>query len=725
MTVSSLPTLRSLRHLRNFRNFRHHLCSAPLAAALSAGAAEPPLRVPVWDGPPPQVDGRLDEGLWARVAPLTDFIQARPQTGAAPTRRTELRLVQHGGVLYGAVRAWQPPEALTARTFRRDAESIDADDHIALVLDPRGTGRHGFIFRISALGAQRDGLIFDGSVTRPEWDARWDAAAQADGEGWTAEFAIPLSRLAGPGDTLGWRFNAERLMAATGERVRLFGPAVEREVDDLAVTQPLLGLAAPEAGWGLRLQPSVRWVHERREVAGQPTESRHRLEPSLDALYQLTPGLGAALTLNTDFADTELDDRQVSLSRFELFRPEKRLFFTQDSGRFAFGGLDGDDPDLLPFFSRRVGLGRVLDGGLKVSGSIGGLELGAFGAQVGKGSGLPSARVGVLRLAQALGDEQRVGMIATSGHPEGLSGSSLTGVDYQFRSSEVLDGRTLEAYAWTQQSRNAAEGTGRAHGARLAFPNVGLRGALSWQRIGEDFNPALGYLQESGITRADGEIGWWHRTEAGGHVLPLLFGHRRERLDRSEHSRSVGGNVEFANARGDYMIPEFVQETDQLAQGFEVLPGVHIPAGTHRFSYGAVYSGLSASRSLSGELNLRSGGFYNGRLHEQSVVASWRPSARWALKATLTRQDVRLATARFTARASSLTLEHTPSTRQSLGVALQHDNVSRQTGLALRGKWLLDQGREIRVALDRLRPVLDGETPSLRLSTSFSWYWER
>lgn len=675
----------------------------------------------------PVVDGLLNDPFWQGVPSVASFRQVLPSPGAEPTRQTELFVAHDGATLYLAVRAHEPAaDAVMARTLRRDAEAIDRDDHVTIVLDPQGTGRHGFVFKVNALGARRDGLIADGSFTRTDWDTLWDAAARVDMQGWTVEIAIPLAGLAAPADGRAWGFNAERYRAATGERMRLFGTSPDREVDSLSDGGRLQGMASTRRGWGLRLQPGVRWSASR--AAGQ--YSTGRFELSLDAGWSVTPTLGATVTINSDFADAEMDDRVVNLSRFELFRPEKRSFFTQDAGRFSFGGLDKDEPVLVPFFSRRIGLGSSIDGGLKLSGTAGPVELGAFAVQVPGAAGAQPARMGVARAAMGLGASQRLGLIATQGTPDGRGRNRLEGLDYQYRSTSFMDDRTLEAYAWVQRSQDDAEGAGTAQGGSLRFPNVGLTGQIDGYDIDESFAPALGYVRETGVRAFDAKLGWHHLGARGDSLITTSHAGRRSRHDGTGQAGYTGLSVEWVNAQGDYLLPEFYVEKETLAAPFEPLPGVLIRSGDHRFAYGWFLVGTSPSRAVSGELWLRAGGYYDGHLNEQTFKLVWRPGPTWTVRPVLTRQSLQAGHRSFTARIMTLRLERTPTTRSAQSLTLQHDNVSRQMLLGLRARWELARGHEMRVAFDRASAPDEAGTGTrrgsdYRLTAAMQWTWDR
>lgn len=680
--------------------------AAPVQATARAGAA-------------PVLDGLLDDLFWQGVPPRASFRQVLPAPGADPTRRTELFVAHDGVTLFLALRAQEADAgAVVAHTLRRDAQTIDSDDHVAIVLDPQGNGRNGFIFRVNALGARRDGLIADGAVTRTDWDGLWQAETRVDAQGWTVEIAIPLADLAAPADGRAWGFNVERYRAATGERVRLFGASPDRTLDSLADAGQLQGVQPVRRGWGLRLQPGVRWSASRSDGQHAPG----RWAASLDAGLSLTPTLGATVTLNSDFADAELDDRVVNLTRYELFQPEKRSFFTQDAGRFSFGGLDTEEPLLMPFFSRRIGLGSTIDAGLKVSGTAGPVELGAFAVQV---PGRPAARMAVARAAVGLGASQRLGLIATRGTPDGNGRNHLGGLDYQYRSTSFMGDRLLEAHAWALRSHDEAAGSAGAHGASLRFPNVGLTGRFDGYDIDQRFRPALGYVRETGVRIADASLGWHHLGAGGDSLITSAHAGGRRRHDGTEGGHYAGLSLEWLNARGDYLLPELFVEQQTLATPFEPLPGVWLRPGEQRFGYGWLLAGTSPSRAVSAELALRAGGYHEGSLREQTLRLLWRPGPQWSLQPALTRQQLHAHGRGFNALMASLKLAHTPTTRSARHLTLQHDNVSGELLLGVRARWDLAHGQRLQLAMDRASvraaPAAPRRPTDYRLTASMTW----
>jgi hypothetical protein len=681
------------------------------------------------------------------AAPVSAFLQVAPVPGAVPSRRTELRLAHDGKALHIRVRAYDPePAAIVARQMRRDVEGMLEEDQVTLVFDPEGDGRNGYMFAVNPNGAQFDALIFDGGQMRFDWDALWRSEARIEADGWSADITIPLSvfgrgRAPGEGELRTWRVNAERWMPRGSERVRLAAIQPDKEVYSLGDALPMPAIIAGQDGWGLRVKGSLRATADSAAATGTG-RSRRRLEPGVELFHESEGGLRTTAAVNIDFGEAEADERAVNLTRFELFRPEKREFFLHDAGRYTFGGLV--DGAVIPYYSRRVGLdatgrARSLDAGLKFSGQVGGADFGLLGARVAGGPTEPgqpdqqAAEVAVLRLAKPLNSRNRIGMMATQGNSQGTGGSSVRGVDYQYLDSNWTPpggegGKTLEANAWMLESRNTGLDSGRAWGASINYPNVGLNGRAELQRIGEDFNPALGYLAEAGVTRGEGNLGWWHRTAGGDNIFPGMDWNFRRKRDGSESSLLLNPEIEYSTGAGDVVLGEMFYERDRLAAAYEPVPGVVVAPGSYSWNYLFGYAETSPSRPVSAQAELRSGGYYNGNRNDQNLYVSWKPSQYWGWRVGVNRNAIRLPSGRFTVRMATLRLDHTPTTRMAESLLLQWDNVSQELGVSARMRWWWAADRELIFSLDRLgytgerREVLPNET---RAMLKLVWNLER
>jgi hypothetical protein len=336
---------------------------------------------------PPVIDGDLSDAVWSTAAVVDDLHQVSPIEYAAPYERTEVLILYGDEALYIAARLYDTePDLITAKNMRQN-DQIGQDDRLYVTIDPFNDRRSGYYFGVNPNGVRSDGLYRNVTEFYGDWDSIFDAAAGRFEGGWTAEIEIPYKSISFDPTTDTWGLNFSRSVVRKNETVawvsrnRAYNPSVS----GLAV-----GFSGLEQGLGLDVVPSVSATN-RKDFATGVSESD--AEPSLDVAYKLTPQLNASLTINTDFSATEVDDRQVNLTRFGLFFPEKRDFFLREADIFEFGRIGASNNAFgisrpsrengRAFFSRRIGLSNTgqavdLDYGGKVSGRVGRVELGAL-----------------------------------------------------------------------------------------------------------------------------------------------------------------------------------------------------------------------------------------------------------------------------------------------------------------------------------------------------------
>lgn len=325
-----------------------------------------------------RTDGHLDEPQWGAASPVTDFVMMEPRQGNPPTNRTVVKALAGPRALVFGIRCEdRDPDGIVSFTKERDGD-FESEDHVILVLDPFLDGRSGYVFAVNPGGARLDALIEpSGKSINKNWDGEWEAATTRDGAGWTAEIRIPIEILSFRTGLDAWGFNVQRRVQRLQETNRWANPVLDYEVYQTSRSGLLTSLPRFDLGLGLGIRPSVVGGIES-AFGGAPTKSV--LEPSLDLSQRLAPSLLAALSINTDFAEAEVDTRQTNLTRFPLLFPEKRTFFLQGADIFRFG--TGLGRLLVPFFTRRIGLvsGQEVPilAGLKTTGRIGATSLGAL-----------------------------------------------------------------------------------------------------------------------------------------------------------------------------------------------------------------------------------------------------------------------------------------------------------------------------------------------------------
>ncbi len=654
------------------------------------------------------LDGQIDETDWQLAPAVTDFAQAEPSPGAPPSAVTEARILYDATHLYIAVRAHDPlPKAITARQLQRDAE-LDYDDHFTLVLGPFANARDGYLFRINPLGAQQDGLIFDGAELRADWDGLWRAETAVDADGWTAEIAIPFSTLSLDPTIDAWRFNMERRIARDNERIRWRGARAELEVSALQVAGRLSGLNDLRRGYGIRIKPSLSLTPTYDAVSDNLSL---KLEPSLDAFYQYSPSSTLAMTLNTDFADTEIDERRVNLTRFPLFFPEKRDFFLQDAGLFEFAGIE-ESP--LPFFSRRIGIDSAgdpvnLNAGIKLTGRSGRYDYGLLTTQVDRSLDAPQKVLSVARAKANLTSTTSLGIIATDGDPARDADSRLYGADARFR-TDAFRGkkRTLDIGAWGQQTESEGLADGAAYGVFLDYPNPGWIGNVSFTHIDPGYRPALGFVFETDLRESDGEFGYWKILRSGADIIPQFDWNVRLTSDNRFLSSTLNPEVYLENRYGDYLFPELFIEREHLPEDFEIVPGITIPAGDYEYLRPLVQYGSSQDRAVSVEGYVACCEFYDGTRRDLAVNVLWNPDPGFGFGLGSEFNDLDLPGGEFFVQVYSLAADWRFSHRLTLNNVLQYDNVSDGIGFNSRMRFRFAPGGDLFVVLNHNAEAEDG-----------------
>ena len=679
------------------------------------GAAEKVVHI-VRTATPPTIDGDLDEAVWQTAARVADLHEIQPTEYAAPSEPTIVYLLYDDKALYIGARLYdRSPDEITARIMRQ-GERVFGDDWFSVILDPFHDRRSGYRFQTNPNGLRQEALYENVSDEQWDWQGIWYAASRIDDDGWATEIEIPFKTLSfDPADDT-WGINFRRSIARRDERM---GWVSRNRNTDPSVSGVVTGLMGLEQGVGLDVVPSLS-VGRRRDF-GPPAAFDTRLEPSLDVFYKITPGLTGSLTVNTDFSATEIDDRQVNLTRFDLFFPEKRDFFLQDADIFEFGGIDQNG---RPFFSRTIGLsaaGDMLDlhyGG-KVSGRIGRWNIGALSVQqdgvdaTGAPTGTTSATVA--RVSANLLEESSIGFIATQGDPDSRLDNSLAGADFLYRNSRLPGGKLIEVNGWAQ--RSDTEGVmdrQDAYGIHVGMPNnTGFRGGIRFAHIDENFNPGLGFIDRRGVRQLTYGTQYTARPH-DGYLRSVLGGFNVERfegLDGELQSQLVRYRLAEVQSRlGDKLALQRSTEREVLVEAFEIFRGVSIPPGSYTFDATRVQLDTGEQRKLAAKVSLQSGEFYGGSRREIVTKMVWRPSAHLRTQVAYEYNDIDLpfgSAGSFETRLVELRTDVAFSPTLSWVTRIQYDNVSELMGVNVRLHWIPQAGREGYIVLNHTLDDLD------------------
>ncbi len=652
---------------------------------------------------PIRLDGRLDEPAWQLARPIGPLIQVDPNPGDRATEETEVRvLFDNENIYFGILCRDRTPSAIVATQLTRDA-TLEVDDRVMVVLDPFYHQRSGFFFEVNPSGARADGQISNNDEHRSyEWDGIWDAGARITSEGWAVEMAIPFKTLRfKPGQTV-WGLNVERQIKRHNERDRWASARQDIWITNLAQAGRLEGLEGIRQGKGLDMRPFL---------AGGRQNQAGKLEGGLDVVKNLAPNLNASFTVNTDFAETEVDARQVNLTRFPLFFPEKRSFFLEGAGVFELAGLSGRNRDLLPFFSRRIGLlsGREVPilAGAKVIGRQGDYNIGFLDIQTRDSGdlGLKGQNLLAARVSRNLLRQSWVGLIATSGNPEGTGGNQLVGADARFATSEFRGGKNLSLDLYLLRTHDERGGkSDYAGGFKLDYPNDLWDIALTWKQIGEAFRPALGFVPRRGIRKTNFGIQFKPRPHALG-IRQFFFELRPEYItnleNRVENWRLFTAPLNLRTESGEHLEWNYVPEFERLEAPFQISPGILIPPGSYQWTRFRGELNTATKRPWVVDFAWWWGGFYNGARREIEAALTLKPNTHVALGLGMERNDVSLKQGRFFTQILTARGEYNFSPNVSWRNLVQYDSESRVLGVQSLFRWILKPGNDLFLVLNR------------------------
>lgn len=706
------------------RKFAIAVCCSGLLAGLSGrqAMAQSPSIAAKRITSPINLDGKLDEPAW-RDAPVATLVQQSPRPGEPTAYTTEVRVLVSADAIYFGFTCRDPrPQAIAVHTMRRDGD-LTGDDTVSVVLDTYGDRRTGYFFQINAAGARVDGLISDPENAPLDWDGIWDAHTTSTSDGWTAEIVIPSRTLSFTRGLARWGVNFERYVSRERLTFRWSSPTLDSFPYDLSRAGELTNVGELQQGKGLDLTPYVTGRTKR--FFGVSPRAWQAFEGG-ELTWKITSQLVAVFTANTDFAETEVDARQINLTRFPLFFPEKRGFFLEGSNQYTFGlGLG---TQFIPFFSRRVGLLDFapipLNGGVKLNGRVGKWNLALLDVQtrativpqgVVQNLNLPSSNVSGTnllagRVSYDFNENFRVGAIVTNGDPAGLRRNTLLGADAVWHTSKFRGDKNFQVGAWTATTQgDVGPGSRFGWGFKVDYPNDLWDCNVVVHQFGDALNPLLGFIPRPGVRHTRLGCVFQPRPSKQGsfHWIRQLF--IENYYDRYTNSRGILESWEYfmspINVRfesGEHFRFEFDPHGETLVAPFEIAPGVVIPPGSYQFTRWGLEAQTSSHRRLQFGTSTWFGSFYNGHLTQQTNYAKWT-SAKGRLQFQLDAENdfARMPGGNFVQKLWQLQGAYAWSPSLVLTSLIQYDTESQHVGTNTRLRWTIKPGNDLFIVWNR------------------------
>ena len=727
MILASALTVTSLKEHRRRRR-RGVLRRLPVTAAMCvwAGILPPGLDAATAQEPPREpgkaavvtaitseitVDGLLEEEIWRTAPSIGELTQREPMTGESPTDRTTVTLLYDADNLYiGVMCNDAEPERVIGTQMARDA-TLTSDDRIEILLDTYRDQRNAFYFATNPAGALVDGLVFANGQSNLQWDAIWMVRTRRTIQGWSAEFAIPFKSLGFPSGPTVWGFNIGRHILRKLEEDRWSGARIETAFDQVSEAGDITNLTGLTQGIGLDVRPFAggHWLHTL-------ADGRHAVtgKPGLDMFYNFTPSLKLTATVNTDFGETEVDARQINLSRFSLFFPEKRSFFLEDAGVFSFSNTHTEilnvapaRSQVIPFFSRQIGLlaGEEvpIDLGVKLTGKVGRTDLGVLDVRTRDVSNLPEKNFFVGRVKRNLLQQSYVGAIFTQGHPSLSIASRTFGADLRLATSNVLGkSKNLGFNVYGLRSMNAGRsGKDGSYGVSLEYPNEVVQVEAVWRDIQQNFRPAQGFVSRRNVRLLRSGARYIPRPKSILNLQRVFYDAFYTRFTRLDTGQVESWDAYFAVIdwhfnSGDTVHPFNTKILyEQLFAPFEIYPGVVLPPGEYRSTRWRLQTSTAPKRKLNATVDWWFGSYWSGHADELHTVLQFKIPPRIVLHLDTNQTFARLPQGNFVTRILSLQASYAASPFLSLSNLLQYDNRTRNLGLQSRVRWILQPGQDL------------------------------
>lgn len=638
----------------------------------------------------PVIDGKLDDAVWQEGNLLDGFIQIDPNESQPASEKTEARVGYDSQNLYFGIRCFDREPAKVLGSGMRPDTDLSTDDSISIVLDTFHDRRNGFLFQINPLGARTDSLLRnEGEEVNVDWDGLWEAAAARDAQGWTAEIAIPFKTLRfSRADSQSWGFNISRYI--TRRQETSFWKPMRRQTGSLPAYRvsefgEIRGMTGITESGRYQLKP---YSLLRDEPAGRAYQEGTG-DLGGDLKMNLTSGLVADVTVNTDFAEVEADQQQINLERFKLFYPEQRQFFLEGANLFYFG--DRPEPLDVPekfrfFFSRQIGLaeeGQVVVpvlGGAKLAGRMGNTSIGFLNMTTDRASyvdarGLPveapQTNFTVLRLKQQIFGRSTIGLIGLNKDPQGSAYNRGLGFDW-----DLALGKGLQSSGYVARTDTPGlDGRDTAYSADLVWRSRNLRLRHRYTNIDDNFNPEMGFLTRSGIVKQ-------HFNALSNLVFdkaPLHI-YRVIPLVDVNHIMDQNGNLETQLTTYEVTLSGrsragvaflYYDDLENLPTPLPVAKNVTIPAGQYRFR--SLFTGISSgySKRVGFTFWYHQGGYYGGDRLRTLLAMLIRPRDGLVIVPSIDRVKVDAPWGHFISQIGQTAVDYSLTPNLSTRVTLQ------------------------------------------------------
>lgn len=675
-----------------------------------------------------RIDGRMTEAEWSLVEPAVDFIQQQPAEGRPSTHPSEVRFLYDDEFLYIGSRLHEDePEKLVTNELKRDFGSPRASDLFVLVIDTFLDKLNAYALEANPRCALRDAQSYDdGRTINANWDAVWFCRSSLSDDAWVMEMSVPFKQLRFPAkEEQMWGLQIFRLVRHSNE-ITFWNP-VPRQFNEFKTSYEgvLDGIRGVHPGRNIRVKPFV---------TAKATGTSASATGTADGGFDTKIGLGTNLVLDgtyrTDFSNVEADAQQVNLTRFSLFFPEKREFFLENQGAFQLGPPAAANSNLVPFFSRTIGLSDTgvpipIVGGARLTGKVGRNAIGIMNMQTSKEersglSPLPASNFTVLRYGREVLNNSLIGGFYMD-KERGDTSNRIVGADLRFYPT-----RAWNIDAMVMRSEKTGVGAGTAWRSSVQY-NAGLNLlSASYTSLGDTFRDDLGFIPRQGVDILNANILRRWRPRATRWIREFrsegLFGRFTASSGVVQSAiltpAFTAELVDSSTAAVSYSRSEENLSTAFRPQGIPA--GQAIPAGRYVFGTGSMSYTPSNARSVSPVGDYRFGDYYTGSRRGYTAGARVRFSPQLATTLSFSRDMVDLPGTSFHTDLASLRIDVSFSTRMFLNAFIQYNSVTHQVLSNVRYDFIHHPLSDIFITYNETRDSNGIQVPSRQLAVKLT-----
>ena len=683
---------------------------------------------------PPHVDGVLDEAIYQSLPPITGFIQQDPREGEIATEPTLVWILFDSHNIYISARCRDSqPHRIVANDMRRDGSNVSQNDNLSVIIDTFHDRRNGYEFLMNSIGGMWDTQVTDERDTNRNWNTVWTQRSRRDAEGWTSEMAIPFRslRYRGSGPQV-WGINIRRNVRWKNE-LSYLSPVPRqygaRGILRLSQAATLLGLEAPPASLNLEVKPYAVATAQTDRTIDPRFNDHFKPNAGFDAKYGITQSLVADFTYRTDFAQVEDDDLQVNLTRFNLLFPEKRDFFLEGQGIFAFGGASTTPPTggatsapvntPVLFFSRRIGLSGSravpIEVGGRMTGKAGRYSIGLLDIHTDDSveAREPSTNFAVVRLKRDILRRSYVGVIATHRSPTSstVGNNAVLGVDANLAFFQSLN--IVGYYAATDTE--GVDGDDRSHRARFDYDSDRLGVQVESLGVGRNFRPEIGFLRRSGFIEHLAQLRISRRPRSLAAIRRINYEGAFDYItddDLRLENRQARAGIRTEMQSGDSWAGSFSRDFEFVPSQFEIA-GTPVPRGSYNMSTVRGNYTLGTQRKISGDISFAHGSFYDGNRTDLAYRGRAELTTQLSIEPGVSVNWVDLPTGEFTATLLSARTTFSFTPRMLTAALIQYNSTNNLFTTNVRFRWEYRPLSELFIVYSDGRDTLTSGTDGL------------